>query len=144
MTKLLFTALAIAGGIAVATQAASNAGLRAQIGLGPALLVNTTTVLIGTIALWLGLGAKTTFFPPGTAWTLYLGGFCGFVIIAALALAFPKLGAAWAVAMMVLSQGIAALLIDHFGLMGMPRDPITVSRVLGIAMVAGGVILMKA
>ena len=32
MTKLLFAALAIAGGIAVATQAAANAGLRAQIG----------------------------------------------------------------------------------------------------------------
>ena len=143
MTRILFASLAVAGGIAAATQAASNAGLKAQVGLGPALLINTTIVLIGTIALWLGLGAKTTFFPAGAAWTLYLGGFCGFVIIATLALAFPKLGAAWAVAMIVLGQGAAALLIDHYGLMGMPKEPITVARLAGISMVAGGIVVMR-
>jgi transporter family-2 protein len=143
MMRIVFASLAVAGGIAAATQAASNAGLKAQVGLGPALLINTTIVLIGTIALWLGLGAKTTFFPPGAAWTLYLGGFYGFVILAALALAFPKLGAAWAVAMMVLGQGAAALLIDHHGLMGMPKEPITVARLAGIAMVAGGILVMR-
>ena len=143
MMKVLFAALAITAGAAAAIQSASNAGLRAHIGLGSALIVNTTVVLIATIVLWLATGAQTTFFPSAAPWTLYVGGLCGFATIAALALAFPPLGAAWAIAMMVLGQGVAALAIDHFGLMGMPRDPITATRLLGVALVAAGIVVMR-
>jgi bacterial/archaeal transporter family-2 protein len=141
--KLLFAVLAISAGATAAIQSASNAGLKAHIGLGSALLVNTTLVLIGTIVLWLALGANTTFFPEAAPWTLYVGGLCGFATIAALALAFPQLGAAWAIAMMVLGQGVAAMVIDHFGLMGMPRDPVTATRLLGIALVAAGIVVIR-
>jgi bacterial/archaeal transporter family-2 protein len=141
--KLVFAALAITAGATAAIQSASNAGLKAHIGLGSALLVNTTIVLLGTIALWIAMGAQTTFFPSGARWTLYLGGFCGFITIAALALSFPKLGAAWAIAMMVLGQGVAALVIDHFGLMGMPRDPVTATRLIGVALVAAGIVVIR-
>ncbi len=141
--KLLFGTLAIAAGAAAALQAATNAGLAKSAGLGPALVVNSLIALAGCVGLWLALGAKTTFFPAGTAWTLYLGGLFGFIIIAALAFVFPKLGAAWAVALVVLGQGITALVIDHYGLMGMPPNPVTLQRAIGLAMVAGGVVVMK-
>jgi transporter family-2 protein len=143
MTKLLFASLAIVAGAAAAIQSASNAGLRSHIGLGGALVVNTTVVLIATILLWLGTGANRTFFPEAAPWSLYIGGLCGFATIAALALAFPQLGAAWAIAMMVLGQGVAALVIDHFGLMGMPRDPVTATRLLGVALVAAGIVVIR-
>jgi transporter family-2 protein len=141
--QLLFAALAIAAGAAAAIQSAANAGLKSHIGLGGALVVNTTVVLAGTIVLWLATGANTTFFPKTAPWTLYIGGLCGFATIAALALAFPQLGAAWAIAMMVLGQGVAALAIDHFGLMGMPRDPVTATRLLGVALVAIGIVVVR-
>jgi transporter family-2 protein len=143
MMKILFAALAIAAGATAAIQSAANSGLKAHIGIGNALLVNTTLVLIGTIVLWIATGAQTTFFHPAAPWSLYVGGVCGFATIAALALAFPKLGAAWAIAMMVLGQGIAALAIDHFGLLGMPRDPVTATRLAGVALVAAGVVVMR-
>ena len=143
MTKLQLAPLALAAGIAVAVQAASNSGLRAQTGLGPALLVNTTIVMIGSVILWLALGAKTGFFPAGATWPLYLGGVCGFIIIATLAFAFPRLGAAWGVAIMVLGQCAAALVIDHYGLLGMPHDPISARRLVGMALVAGGVAIVR-
>ncbi len=143
MNKLIFAPFALAAGIAVAAQAASNSGLRAHTGLGPALVINTAIVMIGSFVLWLGLGAKTTFFPPSAPWSLYLGGFCGFVIIATLAFAFPTLGAAWGVAIMVLGQCAAALIIDHYGLLGMPPDPVTIKRGLGVALVAAGVVVLR-
>jgi uncharacterized membrane protein YdcZ (DUF606 family) len=86
--------LAIAAGIAAALQAAINAGLARSTGLGPALVVNTVVVLLGTLGLWAALGGRGSFFPAGTPWTLYLGGLCGFVIIATLAFVFPKIGGA--------------------------------------------------
>jgi len=142
--KLVFSALAIAAGVAAALQAATNAGLSKSAGLGPALVVNTVIVLIGAVGLWAALGAKTTFFPDSVSWTFYLGGLFGFVIIASLALVFPKIGAAYAVALMVGGQCCAALLVDHFGLVGMPRDPLTLQRVIGVALVAAGAVVIRA
>jgi transporter family-2 protein len=141
--KIVFALLAIATGVALAMQAAANAGLAKLAGLGPALVVNTAIVLIGAIGLWAALGAKSNFFPAGASWTLYVGGLFGFVIIASLAFAFPKIGAAYAIALMVGGQCVAALMIDHFGLMGMPCEPLTIQRVIGVALVAAGAVVMR-
>ena len=142
--KIVFAALAIAAGVAAALQAAINAALSKSTGLGPALIINTVVVLIGAIGLWAVMGAKTTFFPAGTSWMLYLGGVFGFVIIASLAFVFPKIGAAYAVALMIGGQCVAALLVDHFGLMGMPHEPLTILRVIGVALIAAGAAVVRA
>src|SRR5262245_56246765 len=131
--KIVFAALAIAAGVAATMQATTNAGLSKSAGLGPALVVNTVIVLAGVIGLWAAMGAKATFFPAGASWTLYLGGLFGFVIVTSLAFVFPRIGAAYAVALMVGGQCVAALIVDHAGLMGMPRDPLTIQRMIGAA-----------
>ena len=141
--KIAFAPLAIAAGVAAAMQAATNAGLSKSTGLGPALVVNTVIVLIGTIGLWAAMGAKTIFFPAGTSWTFYLGGLFGFVIIASLTFVFPKIGAAYAIALMVGGQCVAALVVDHFGLMGMPPDPVTIQRLIGVGLVAAGAVVVR-
>ena len=142
-TKIVFVAMAIAAGVAAAIQAATNAGLSKSAGLGPALVLNTVIVLIAATALWAAMGASTTFFPTGASWVLYLGGLFGFVIIASLAFVFPKIGAAYATALMVGGQCVAALMVDHFGIMGMPRDPLTIQRVIGVALVAAGAVVVR-
>jgi bacterial/archaeal transporter family-2 protein len=139
----VFAALAIGAGAAAAMQPATNAGLSKLVGLGPALIVNTVVVLIGAIGLWAAMGAKTTFFPADASWTLYLGGLFGFMIIASLAFVFPRIGAAYAVTLMVGGQCVAALVVDHFGLMGMPRAPLTIPRLIGIALVAAGAVVIQ-
>ena len=139
----ILAAFAVAAGIATSFQATTNAGLARYTGLGPALVVNTVVVLVGVTGLWLVTGARPTFFPSGTAWTLYLGGFFGFVIVSAAAFVFPKLGAAWAVALMVFGQTVAALMIDHFGLIGMERLAVTPQRLIGVALVAAGVAVFR-
>jgi transporter family-2 protein len=139
----ILAACAVAAGIATSFQATTNAGLAKHVGLGPALVVNTVVVLIGVSGLWLATGARTTFFAAGSGWTLHLGGVFGFVIVAAAAFIFPKLGAAWAVALMVFGQCMAALAIDHFGLIGMEPVAVTPERLLGVALVAAGVAVLR-
>jgi transporter family-2 protein len=143
LMKLILAALAVVAGVAVAFQGATNQGLVRSAGIGPALVVNTVVVLIGVAGLWLATGAATTFFPAGASWTLYLGGVFGFVIIAAAVLVFPRLGAAYAIALMVCGQCLAALVIDHYGLLGMPTSPATLQRVLGVVLVAAGVAVLR-
>jgi transporter family-2 protein len=141
--NLIFAALAVVAGVAVAFQGATNQGLQKSVGIGPALVVNTVVVLIGAIGLWLATGTKTTFFPTGASWTLYLGGVFGFVIIAAAVLVFPRLGAEYAIALMVCGQCLAAMIIDHYGMMGMERSPATLQRAIGVALVVGGVAVFR-
>jgi transporter family-2 protein len=140
---LLFGAFAVAAGVAVAFQATANAGLARFAGLGPTLVLNTVIVLVGAVGLWLATGAKATFFPAGTSWPLYAGGVCGLVILAAAAFVIPKLGAAWTVALMVFGQSLAALAIDHYGLLGMERAAITPQRMIGIGLVAAGLAVFR-
>jgi transporter family-2 protein len=141
--NLIFVAIAFLAGIAVAFQGATNQGLLKSAGIGPALVVNTVVVLVGAIILWLSTGAKTTFFPTGASWSLYLGGVFGFVIIAAAVLVFPRLGAAYAIALMVCGQCLAVMIIDHYGLMGMEPSPATLQRTFGVVLVVAGVVVFR-
>jgi transporter family-2 protein len=141
--KLIFAALAVVAGVAVAFQGATNQGLLKSAGIGPALVINTVVVLIGATALWLATGARTTFFPAGASWVLYLGGVFGLIIITAAVLVFPRLGAAYAIALMVCGQCLAAMIIDHYGLMGMEKSPVTLPRVLGVVLVVVGIVVFQ-
>jgi len=143
MTNFVYAALAVAAGVAATVQAATNAGLARTTGLGPAVVINTIVVLFPSIALWAAMGAAPTFLPAGTPWTLYLGGLFGFVIVASLTVVFPKIGAAYAIALMVGGQCIAALVVDHYGLIGMPREPLTLQRAIGAALVTAGVVVFR-
>jgi transporter family-2 protein len=143
MTDLVYAALAVAAGAAATVQAATNAGLARATGLGQAVIVNTIVVLLASIGLWAALGAPRTFLAAGAPWTLYLGGLFGFVIVASLTVVFPKIGAAYAIALMVGGQCLAALVVDHYGLIGMPREPMTLQRLIGAALVAAGVAVFR-
>jgi transporter family-2 protein len=143
MTNLVYAALAIAAGVAATLQAATNAGLVRATGLGPAVVINTIVVLLASIGLWAATGAPMTFLPAGTPWTLYLGGVFGFVIVASLTVVFPNIGAAYAIALLVGGQCLAALVVDHYGLIGMPPEPLTLQRLVGAALVAAGVAVFR-
>ena len=77
---------------------------------------------------------------PPWAW---LGGVCGFFIMAGITLAAPRLGAAGMVAFVVAGQVIFSIVIDRFGLFGMAAQPISLQRMLAAAMFLGGAILIK-
>lgn len=140
---LLFAAFAVAAGLAASLQATTNAALAKIAGLGPTLVINSAIVLAGSAVIWLAGGARTPLFPSGLSWTYYLGGACGLLIIAAGAIVFPHLGAAWTIALIVFGQCVAALLIDHVGLMGMQAVPVTPQRIAGVALVASGVAVLR-
>lgn len=141
--KLLFAFAATLAGAAIAVQAAVNAGLAARIGLGAALIVSTTIVLAFTVAFHFASGGTTLSLPAGAPWYVYLGGACGFAFILATAFVFPRLGGASSVALVVLGQGATALLLDHYGLLGLEREPVSLSRIGGFALIVAGVVLLR-
>src|SRR4029453_16600774 len=75
--KLLLALAAVAAGVAATVQGAANAALSPRAGRGAAPLLNTGIVLVGALVFFLVSGARATFFPADTPWSLYVGGLRG-------------------------------------------------------------------
>jgi transporter family-2 protein len=76
---------------------------------------------------------------PAWAW---LGGLLGAAYVTATTIAGPKLGAAMLLAMTLAGQMAAALLVDHYGVVGFPQSPVTPLRLLGAVLLVAGVLLI--
>ena len=55
----------------------------------------------------------------------------------------PRLGVAMTVILMVAGQILISVLLDHFGALGVPKQPLNLTRLLGVALVFGGVLLVR-
>ena len=71
-----------------------------------------------------------------------VGGLLGAVYVASATVLGPRLGAAALLAFPQTGQMLAALLVDHYGIIGFPQSPLTPSRVLGAALLVAGVLLI--
>ena len=67
-------------------------------------------------------------------------GVFGAIFIALSIITVPKLGGAAYIAILVTGQMIAALAVDHFGWLGIKID---LPRLLGVALLIGGVVLIR-
>ncbi|MBL0948981.1 DMT family transporter [Brevundimonas sp.] len=141
---LAMLAVVLAGG-ATALQAPTNARLAEAV----ASPVNAAFIsfAVGTVAL--GMLALMLQTRPDMAatralpWWVWIGGLYGAVFVVAAAWGVPRLGVAVTITLMVAGQLLISLFLDHFGAMGVPKQPMNVMRVAGILMVIGGVVLVR-
>lgn len=144
MIKLLPVILTLLAGIGVAVQPPTNAAL-ARVS-GSVLLAATISLAVGTAVLagiWLAID-RTPMAAVRTAspW-LWLGGLYGAYFVAAVTFAAPRLGLSSMLTLVVASQLVTALLLDHYGLLGLSRDPASPARIAGVALVIVGVVLVR-
>ena len=76
---------------------------------------------------------------PAWAW---LGGLLGATYVAATTVLGPRLGAAAFLALTLAGQMLAALLVDHYGVIGFPESPLTPARLVGAVLLVLGVLLI--
>lgn len=133
-----------AGGM-IALQAPTNAMLARAA--GSPVLAALISFAVGTIALlcvWLASGGrpgvKAFAGLPTYAW---FGGMYGAVYVAVAAFAAPRIGLAALITIGIAGQIAVALTLDHFGALGLPRDPINLGRVAGALLVIAGVVLVR-
>jgi transporter family-2 protein len=131
-------------GAALTVQAGMNATVRVAVG-SPVLaaIVNFVVGLAALACVALASGARWT---PGSAaavpaWA-WFGGVLGAIYVAAYVVLVPRLGAVTLIALTIAGQMIAALVVDHFGIIGFPQTPATPARLLGAALLVAGVLLI--
>ena len=133
------------GGAATALQAPTNAKMMTAVG-SP---VNAAFVsfAVGTAAL--GILAVVLQTRPDMAasralpWYAWVGSLYGAIFVVAAAWGVPRLGVATTIILMVAGQLLLSVALDHFGAMGMPKQPISWGRVAGVGLVLAGVLLVR-
>lgn len=133
---------AFAGGL-IALQAPINAGLGRATGKLPAALVSFG---IGTLALALLVvvvgeadGLRSTF---DVRWYYLLGGLLGAVYVANALIAVSTIGAGGVAAATITGQLTASVVLDRIGAFGLDEVPLSTARVIGVALLLVGTVLV--
>ncbi|CAB1063730.1 hypothetical protein D1BOALGB6SA_8514 [Olavius sp. associated proteobacterium Delta 1] len=141
-----FILLAFVAGFCLPTQA----GINSQLNLWSrsAILTATISFAVGTIALAAYALILRVPWPSGDtvtrySWWIWSGGFLGAFLVASTVVLAPRLGAASMMSLIIAGQMFASLFLDHFGWLGYQVHPVSGLRMLGAALLLGGVVLIR-
>ncbi len=134
--------LAVSAGVAIAFQVVANAiGLR-DLGLGALICVSGATTTLAGLA-WALFAAR----PEATGRALLCAvasGLLGAFILGSIVLAANRGGLAQTLSLVIASQLVFGLVVDRLGVFGPDAQGIGVLKVLGIALIlAGGVLIVR-
>lgn len=136
---------ALLGGAVLPIQVALNALLRRYV--GEPMQVTFISYFAGALAsLAICFVAQypvpTTTALAQTCWWMWIGGCLGTVYVWSTIFATPKIGASLALALTIAGQMIAALFLDHYGVIGLTKVPASPERIAGVVLVVLGVSLV--
>jgi transporter family-2 protein len=136
-------ATVVVGGL-VATQAPINAALARTVGsLGAGTVnfaVGLAILLVLTFAIAGGFSG-----PDGDQplhWYHFLGGALGVAIVVTTLITVKYLGAGGVTAATIAGQLTLSLVLDRLGFLGLEERPLSVERMVGVALLAAGVFLV--
>jgi transporter family-2 protein len=134
---------AFVGGL-IALQAPINSMLGKATGSFQAAFISFAigTVVLAVIAAFAKGGFGTMGEAKTLSWYYLTGGVLGAAYVTTVLVTVRELGAGPVVAATIAGQLSASVVLDQFGLLGLPKDPVTVGKVIGIVLLALGVYLI--
>jgi transporter family-2 protein len=144
VSRVLAVLLATAAGCFVGLQPAVNARLGRQVGN---LQAATVSFLVGTLALILvaslSSGGLSGIGNVGKApWWALIGGVLGAFYVAVALVTVRTLGLSALTAIVVTGQLAIAVAVDRFGLLGLSKQHVGASRIIGLVLLLVGVVLV--
>ena len=144
MPFFIAIALSLLAGAAVPLQAGSNARLGAV--LGHPFWATVVSLLISSLAIALVMLIVKVPRPNLAAllsapWWIWLGGLAGVFYITVALISVPRLGALNFIMAVVVGQLIISLLIDYFGMLGLPKSMPSLQKLLGVSVVLAGFVI---
>jgi transporter family-2 protein len=143
MEKLGLIFLAIFAGMSNGFQAPVNAALGRFVGIVESscisFSVGALSLLLVSLVAGKGSILKIVDSPPN----LWIGGLLGAFFVTVALFVVPKIGAAVMIASVITGQMTAAIIIDQVGWLGIPKNPIDLYRIGGLACMAVGIKLLS-
>lgn len=142
--KLILVGVAFVVGFFLALHLAMNAAVgkiitNARMGNAVFWLIGAVTALVIGVSNW-----DSNFFTKAQkvpAW-LWFAGAMGACLVFAIAVLIPNLGAATTNVILLSGQVIGGLIIAHYGLLSSPVERITPVRIVGIALMIFGAMVV--
>ncbi len=130
--KFLFYLLPVFAGVAITIQSGVNSQLR--LAIQHPLMAAFISFVVGTIALAILLIFSKDALPgmsqySSISWYQYTGGLLGAFVVTVTLIAVAQIGAGNMFVLVVAGQLLTAVLMDHFGVLGMKSNPISSSEV---------------
>lgn len=143
--NILWTLLAFSIGCFIPFQGiiTSNLAQKIQHPFGAAFINFLGGALLFAIAISFSPVAFPSFKKFSTIpWYLFTGGIVGSIFIFGAVFALPKIGASIFFGQIVLGQLLMTLIVDHYGILGLPVHKIDSVRVIGISLLISGSFLI--
>jgi transporter family-2 protein len=143
-------AFALGTGAALALQGPINTQLRrdldAPVTAGAFSFLVATLAMIGVLLVWQASTRAARPHRPASSmpWWGWAGAFVGATYVTSIPLVIPEIGAATTIGLTVAGQQVASLVVDRYGLLRLPRRPLTPARLSGVALLLAGVALLYA
>ena len=143
--KELTYALVFLAGVVIAVQAAINARVGQALGNGMhAVLVSFVIGTVGAVLYCLVEGGPVASMEAVKAgpWWMWTGGLLGVAFVWSTIFAVPRIGVSVMFPLVVAGQMAASVVLEHFGLLGSPTQPVSWTRIGGVLLVVLGVVVL--
>ena len=138
--------LALVAGCLLPIQASINAKLGTFL-KAPVMAALVNFIVGSFILLIVIIGTRTpnnimqTFKEaPSYAW---VGGILGATYVTSIIFLVPRLGAALSFGLIIAGQMVFSLALDHYGLFGVPVQPVNWARIAGVIFIFVGILLIQ-
>jgi len=144
VSRSLAVFVGVGAGCLVGMQAPINSRLGKSVG---SIQAATFSFLVGTavlivIAAFVNGGLSSLAHVREAPWWALIGGLLGAVYVSVALVAVRTLGAAGLTAVVIGGQLAISVVIDRFGLLGIAKQQIGFARILGLVLLAAGVVLV--
>ncbi|MDE8743107.1 DMT family transporter [Pectobacterium polaris] len=145
--SFIYYFLAVSVGVAIATQSAVNNQLKSILG-GSTMLAALISFIVGTLCLFFLCAASGERFNQLIQLRhcnigLLSGGVLGAFFVFGTTFLAPRLGIAAMISLVIFGQISMSLLLDKFGLLGLPIREIAPMRLVGVLLVLAGVLCVN-
>ena len=146
MKTILLIALAVVAGAVLPVQAALNGKMGRAV--GDPVYAAFISFVVGAIGLFIYLLATRTDLSTlnearTVNWSVWIAGILGAFYVACVIILAPKLGVALTFGLVVTGQLGISLILDHFGLIGIPVSSISWQKVIGTMLIVAGVVIIR-
>lgn len=146
MANWFFVVFAVVGGVCLAVQSGVNATLRTY--LPHPVYAVAISFAIGTVVALVYAAAARAGTPDWSAlrqapWWVWIGGALGVVYVMGTVVVAPRLGAAALMGLLMGGLLVTSLVLDHFGLVGLPVNKVNAVRLAGAALLVVGAVLIQ-
>ena len=146
--QYIFLFLALVVGMGVIVQTGANTQLSTT--LDNPYLASLISFAVGTVALLIinmfvggGFSSLNTLQDKHTGWWIWSGGIIGAFFVTSIIVMVPVLGSTRLFALTIAGQLIFSVIVDHYGWMGFPLQPVNLKKILGVLLLIVGTILVQ-